>query len=120
MPMIGGEGMSPTMCITNTDSPSAVARSFGATAFTSAEFTGPVDMKIRISARMPAARYVGRLVLVIDSHANGAASSVAMPHTHKYACLVFDNRRSPIQTPTIVPTTPVKSAREPHVTVAWL
>src|ERR1700680_1000653 len=49
-PMSGGEGMSPIKCMIKTDNPRAVARSVGATAFTIAEFTGPVLMKISTSA----------------------------------------------------------------------
>jgi len=43
-----------------TDRPTAVARSAGATAFTIAEFTGPVDVKMKISAITIAGRYTDR------------------------------------------------------------
>src|SRR6185436_18014799 len=57
-PISGGDGMSPTRCITSTDNPSAVARSSGATALTIAELTGPVLMKISSSEMTMPLRYI--------------------------------------------------------------
>src|ERR1044072_8452942 len=45
IPISGGDGTSPRMCMIRLDSATAVARSDGATALTIAEFTGPVDAK---------------------------------------------------------------------------
>jgi hypothetical protein len=54
-PMSGGEGTSPSRWMPKMDRPTALARWLGATRFTIAEFTGPVDMKTRISAMTMAA-----------------------------------------------------------------
>ena len=56
MPISGGDGTSPSRCITRIESPTAVARSFGATALRIAEFTGPVLMKMKTSATAMAGR----------------------------------------------------------------
>src|SRR5438093_1721974 len=102
--MMGGEGMSPRKCITKTDRPRAVARSAGATALMIAELTGPVLMKIRISAITIAVKNTPRLGSLSATYVTGAASSVAIPETHKYDCFDFLRQRSPNQPPVNVPT----------------
>src|SRR5579863_2061191 len=89
MPMSGGEGMSPRKCITKTDSPSAVARSHGATALMIAELIGPVLMNMNTSATTIAGRYTERRGSLRATQVTGAASSVTMPESQRYDC--FDH-----------------------------
>ena len=79
--------------MTKIDSPTAVARSVGATTLTIAELIGPVDMKIKISAITIAVRYVPRCELETATNVAGAARSVAIPETQRYDC--FDLRPPP-------------------------
>src|SRR6266542_3840621 len=119
-PISGGDGMSPSKCMTKTERPKAVARSAGATAFTIAEFTGPVDMKMSSSAITIAVRYTACRESDNATYVTGAAISVAMPETHRYDCFVQRRKKSPNHPPANVPTNPVTSAIRPNVTVAWL
>jgi hypothetical protein len=64
-------------------SAAAEARSRGETAFTTAAFKGPVDMNMRSSATMIAGRYTELEGVVRARNANGAASSVVTPESHR-------------------------------------
>src|SRR6266571_1320029 len=94
-PMIGGEGMSPRKCMRKTERPRAVARSAGATALMIAEFTGPVLMKIRISAITIAVRKTPRLGSLRATYVTGAATSVAIPETQRYDAFDLRRKKSP-------------------------
>src|SRR5436190_16316386 len=74
MPISGGDGTSPRRCMMKIESATALARSEGATAFTIAEFTGPVDAKTRISAITIAVMYTGFDALVNAMNDTGAAT----------------------------------------------
>src|SRR5205807_9595510 len=50
---------------------------------------------------------------------SGAARSVTVPESHRYACRETVNRRSPSQPPRYVPTNPVTTTIAPNCTVAW-
>src|SRR5947199_10406644 len=84
LPISGGDGTSPRRCMMKIESATALARSDGATKFTIAEFTGPVDAKTSTSAITIAVMYTGFDVFVNAMNATGAASSVETPHTHRY------------------------------------
>src|SRR5438105_5711965 len=92
IPISGGDGTSPSKCMMKIDNATALARSVGDTAFTIAEFTGPVDAKMRISAMTMAVMYTGFDGFVNATNAIGAATSVETPHTHRYDCFVHFNR----------------------------
>src|ERR1051326_829199 len=100
------------------ESATALARSDGATTFTIAEFTGPVDANTKTSEMMIAVRYTGFDALVNAMSAIGAAASIDTPQTQRYACFVNFNRESAIHPPAAVPTDPVTSTIVPNVTVA--
>src|SRR5438552_14749766 len=85
----------------------AVARISGATTFTIAEFTGPVDANNSSCASTMAVQYTAGVAAVTPTRASGAAISVAMPDTHRYDCFVTLSSRSLSQPPSAMPIKPV-------------
>src|SRR6266571_604856 len=96
----------------------AVARSSGATTFTIAELIGPVDANSSTSATTIAAQYTAGTGDVSATSATGAATSVAIPETQRYDCLVSRSRASPIQPPAEMPRKPVPARITPNHEVA--
>src|SRR2546425_13167515 len=85
-PTRDGDGTSPKMWIVKMLTATAVARMCGATTFTSVELTGPVEANNSSSATTIAAQYTGGAGAARATRVRGAAPSVAIPDTHRYAC----------------------------------
>src|SRR6266568_2256840 len=114
-----GEGTSPRIWIAKMLRATAVARVCGDTALTMAELIGPVEAKRHSSAATMEDQYTAGMAAVRATSVSGAASSVTMPDSHRYACRETRRQRSPIQPPPYVPTKPVTTTIAPNWTVAW-
>src|SRR5207245_8046805 len=85
-PTSDGDGTSPRMWIVKMLNATAVARMCGETTLTIAELIGPVEANRHSSAATIAAQYTAGRGDDSASKVSGAASRVAPPDTHKYAC----------------------------------
>src|SRR5207249_10669002 len=99
-------------------SATAVARIPGDTTFTIAELIGPVEANRHSSAATMAGQYTAGRGDDSASKVSGAASRVAPPDTHKYACREQRRPPSPNQPPPSAPRKPVATTTAPHCTVA--
>src|SRR2546430_3645153 len=98
----------------------AVARIVGETMVTVTALIGPVDAKSRISAITVAGQKIVGDGAMNTRTATGAAASVAIPDTHKYACRLRRSSRSPSQPPPNVPRKPVTTRIAPGSDDAWV
>src|SRR5881296_193827 len=96
----------------------AVARMRGDTAFTIAELIGPVEANRHNSAATMAGQYSAGAGAARATSVSGAATRVAPPESHRYACFETRSNRSPSQPPPYVPRNPVATTIAPNWTVA--
>src|SRR5437870_4782553 len=85
-PTSDGDGTSPRMWIVKMLNATAVARMCGETTLTIAELIGPVEANRHSSAATIAAQYTAGRGTASATSTRGAATSVATPDTHRYAC----------------------------------
>src|SRR3990172_5132598 len=84
-----------------------------------AELIGPVEANRHNSAATIAGQYNAGEGAARATSVSGAATSVASPETHRYACFESRSNRSPSQPPPYVPRNPVTTTIAPNCTVAW-
>src|SRR5438128_1347612 len=103
-PMSGGDGTSPSKWMKKIWAAIAVARIVGETMLTVVALIGPVDANSRISAAAVAGQNTAGEGALKTRNAIGAATSVAVPDSHRYAWQLRASSLSPSQPPANVPT----------------